>query len=308
MTARLLTVASLEAIVLFHLLLPRLWSDPLSAIVTATASGRRALRLYLGTVGATGVAGGLALATAPEDRMSLIHAPLMTALPVIALLFLVWQRRAVASIDEERSRRAVSLDLGDEGIPRVAWLAAVPPLLTGGLVYGLARHWGEFPLRDGDLTSVVAWQDPAFKSIVQMLLFGLGWSIWLGIYGLAVWHGMSRQHAFRRSQLSGAVALAWSQTLLWPAWVLPLWLRLPPPGLAFCFAAGAAAVGLLLIAGPRARREWQAADLPPSSYRLYFDRSDPSAFGDRGTNLASPWNWALLAGPAVLFAAPLLIR
>jgi hypothetical protein len=56
-----------------------------------------------------------------------------------------------------------------------------------------------------------------------------------------------------------------------------------------------------------ARRDVMAANMPPSSQSFYFDRNDPSAVGDRGLNLGSPWNWALFIAPAVFFMAPMVL-
>jgi len=47
--------------------------------------------------------------------------------------------------------------------------------------------------------------------------------------------------------------------------------------------------------------------MPPSSYGFYFDGNDPSFFGERGMNLASPWNWALFVAPIALFGLPVLL-
>ena len=149
------------------------------------------------------------------------------------VLFFQWQLRAVRSLPVERPSANAALDLGDERTPRLAWLAPVPPFVTLGLLVWLSARWSAMLVRDtlGYAPGATAWQDPAFRAIAQLLLFGVGWSVWFGIFGLTMWHGMSRRYTFRRAQLDAAVAAAWSTTLLWPAVVLPMWLRLPPLGL-----------------------------------------------------------------------------
>jgi hypothetical protein len=200
---------------------------------------------------------------------------------LVGLVFVAWRSREVPSLPAVRSHRKAALELVDERIPSSAWLAAVPPLLTLGLIFWLSAVWSAILVRDtvGYVPATTAWRDPAFRSIAQRLIFGVGWSVWCGTSGLAMWYGVSRQYTFRRAQLHGPVATAWSFALLWPAVVLPLWLRLPALGLLLCAVAAATGAGLLLVFGLRARREWDAASMQPSSSRLYFDRYDPSALG-----------------------------
>lgn len=72
--------------------------------------------------------------------------------------------------------------------------------------------------------------------------------------------------------------------------------------------AAVTAIGLMLVFAPRTRLDLQAAEMPSASHRRYFDRRDPTAFGDRGMNLANPWNWALfVAAPVLLFAMSLVV-
>jgi len=309
MTTSTLLIVTFEANVLFQLFLPRISGDRLTTRVMDGPHGSAALRIFRATLAATAVAGGMAIAMAPEDGVvfPFLIILLMMWPPLVGFMFHLWLRRAVLALEGERLPRRATLDLNEEPIPRVAWLAAVPPFITVGLIYWLASHWSAFTVRDGPATSAEAWQHPEFRSIVHILIMSLGWSVFAGILVLAMWYGVSRQYAFRKPQLHFAIALSWFQTLTTPAWVLPLWLRLPPLGWLLCAAAGAIGVGLLARFGPLARRQYQAANMPPSSYGLYFDRNDPSFFGERGMNLASPWNWALFVAPVALFGLPVLL-
>lgn len=116
-----------------------------------------------------------------------------------------------------------------------------------------------------------------------------------------------RQYGFRRSQLQGAVATSWAIAMVMPALALLVWLKLPLIVWLSCAISAVTGVGLFTFFARRARREWQGCVMPPSSYRVYFDRHDPSVFSDRGTNLGSVWSWALFVSPVVLFMLPLLL-
>jgi len=298
-----------ETLMLTDLLLLRLTRgrDRLTAIVMAEARGIRASRIFCGAVMAIALVGGLVIALSPEEVLFPWLLPVLIMVPAVAASLLFrWQRRAVLSLEAEQAPRKAVLDLAGEPTPQALWLAALPPLITAGLVYVLAAQWSSLVLRDpAPVPATTPWHDPGFKGLVSFLVFGVVWNVYFGILSLMMWYGVSRQYAFRRSQVQAAVALSWSQTLLMPAWVLPLWLRLSPIGLLVCAVSFAVGTGLLVRFGRRARRDWQASDMPPSSYRFYYDRNDPSAFGERGTNLGNPWNWALFTAPAVFLALPL---
>ena len=308
MTSRWVEFAIFEAIVLFQLLLPRLRRDRFTPIVMNGDSGRLASRIFHAALAVMAIAGGLAIFVVGDGVLYLGLFPVFVIATVLAAAagaaFLEWQRRAVASLDVPAPVGSVALDLSDERMPAIAWLAAVPPIATLALILWLGAQWGHVPVRGAEPATLPPWHDRAFRSLVQMLSIGMAWSVWSAIFGLAMWHGVSRRYAFRPAQFSWAVAFSWSQTLLMPALFVPIWLRLPLGGLVLCVAAAALAVGLQLAVGLRSRRAWAAADMPPSSYRLYFDWDDPSFFGERGTNLASPWSWALVAAP-VIFLLPL---
>jgi hypothetical protein len=298
-----------ETLMLTDLLLLRLTRgrDRLTAIVMAEARGIRAGRIFRAAILAIALGGGLVIALSPEEVLFPWLFPVLMMVPGVALMFLFrWQRRAVLSLEAERAPRKPVLDLAAEAKPHAMWLAALPPLVTAGLVYFLAAQWGSLVPRDPPpMPAPTPWQDPGFRSLVSFLLFGVVWNVYFGILGVTMWYGVSRHYPFRRSQVHAAVALSWSETLLMPAWVLPLWLRLSPIGLLVCAVSFSVGTGLLVWFGRRARRDWQASDMPPSSYRFYFDRNDPSAFGERGTNLGSPWNWALFTAPALFLMLPL---
>jgi hypothetical protein len=310
MSERVLILVCFEALTLFELLLPRLRRDKLTTLVMTSANGRRAGRILKRVVVTIAVLGGLAVALTPDEYLYPWTVVTVMLVPqFVGMVFVGWQMRAVQTLPVERANRNAALDLGDERTPGSAWLAPVPPFITLGLLLWLSARWSLMPVRDtlGYAPGTTAWQDPAFRAIAQLLLFGVGWSVWSGILGLVMWHGVSRRYTFRRAQLHSGVATAWSFALLWPAVVLPFWLRLPPLGLLLCAAAAATGAGLLLVFGLRARREWKSASVQPTIARLYFDRYDPSAIGDRGMNLASPWNWALFGAPTVFFFLPLLL-
>jgi hypothetical protein len=307
MTSRLLEIATFEALALFELLSPRLRNDRLSRMVVSGEAGQRARRLLRFAVAVTAVGGALTIALVPDNLFYWIFAILMVVPPAIGMAFLEWQRRAVVSLDDEPSDRMAVLHLDDERIPRTVWLAAVAPLLTLGLVVWLGVTWGALEPRVDYETTKVAWRHPAFRTLVQFLLMDIGWGTWFALYALIVWHGMPRRYTFRASQLTAAVATVWSVALLTPAIAMPLLFRLPVFAVLLCLAAGLIAIRLYVVYALRARREVAGAHMPPSSQAFYFDRNDPSAFGDRGLNLGSPWNWALFAAPAAFFMAPMLL-
>jgi hypothetical protein len=305
MTSRWFELALFEAIVLFQLLLPRPRRARFAATVSSSDSRRRVGRIFHAALAVEALAGGLAILVVSDEWL---HAWLFVLFVIAMVLtcavsvFLDGQRR-VASLEGPATVGTVALDLSEERIPAIAWLAAVPPIGTLALIVWLAAQWGHIPLRGAERITSSAWRDRAFLSLVQMLCISLGWSVWSALYGMAMWHGVSRRYAFR-PQFSWTVAFSWSQALLWPAGFVPLWLRLPLSGLLACVAAAAIGAGLLLAVVLRGRRASAATDIPPTSYRLYFDWNDPSFFGERGTNLASPWSWALVAAP-VIFLLPL---
>jgi hypothetical protein len=305
MTSRAFEIVVFEALALFPLLWPRLRADALTREVMASVSGQRARRILHIVVAVMAAGGGLLIAFLPDELLFPWTFGMLVMIPTtVGAAFVEWLRRAVLSLKGEQRNRTVVLNLEEEKMPGVVWLAAVPPVLTLGLIFWLADHWSVLPVRETGLPPRTAWRDPAFQSIAQFLFFDLGWSVWFWLCALAVWHGMSRRYTFRRSQLAALVATSWSTALLTPALTLPLLLRLPPIGLVLCLAAGAFGIGLFIVFARRARRDVATASMPPSSYAFYFDRNDPSAFGDRGVNLGSPWNWALFAAPAVFFALP----
>jgi hypothetical protein len=305
MTPRVFEFVVFEATVLLDLSLPRLRRDRYSPIVLTTDSGRRAIMIFRAAIATVAIAGGLTIAIVPDEWLFpwLFVVPIVAA-QVVVLAFLEWKRRAIASLDAPAPVKKVALDLSEEKIPAIAWLAAVPPIATVALILWLAAEWNGLTLRGAEKVTSPVWRDPAFRSLAQMLSISMAWSVWSAIFGLAMWHGVSRRYAFR-TQFSWTIAFGWSQALLWPAMFVPLWLRLPMSGLVLCVAAAAIAVGLQIVVGLRNRRAPAAAEMPPLSYRLYFDWNDPSFFGERGTNLASPWSWALAAAP-VIFLLPLV--
>ncbi|HEX5110981.1 MAG TPA: hypothetical protein VFV95_21160 [Vicinamibacterales bacterium] len=297
-----------ETVALTDLLLMRVRRDKLTAMVVADSRGISAGRIFRAAILAIALVGGLVITLAPEELVFPWLLPVLMMVPGVPLaLFFSWQRRAVASLDAERTPRNAVLDLAGEPRPYAMWLAALPPLVTAGLVYFLATEWNSLVLRDPPpVPAPTPWQDPGFRGLVSLLLLGVVWNVYFGILSLTMWYGVSRQYAFRKSQVHVAVAFSWSETLLMPAVFLPLWLRVPPAGLLLCAASLAVSTWLLVEFGRRAHRDWQTADMPPSSYRFYFDRNDPSAFSNRGTNLGSPWNWALFTAPALFLVLPLL--
>ena len=310
MMSRILLLGGFEALTLFQSILPRLHRDRFATSVMAGDRGRRAHRFLQGAVITTAVIGGLTIALTPDEQLYSWPLPMLMLCPqLVGLAFVAWRWRAVQSMPIERPNRAAALDLGHEKMPKAAWLAAFPPVIMLAFLFWLAAGWNPLLVRDtlGYVPGTTAWRDPAFRSVASVLFVGVGWSVWCGLFGLTMWHGVSRQCAWRRAQLEGAVATGWCFSLLCPAVVLPLWLRLPTLGLVLCAVAAASGVSILLIFAPRARRAWDAAEVQPPAYRLYFDWHDPSALGDRGMNLGSPWNWALFGAPAVFLALPLLL-
>ena len=204
-----------------------------------------------------------------------------------------------------------SLDLSAERIPKAIWLAAVPPFITVGIILWLWVNWGDWPVRFGASPAVLPpTDDPSFRTIVQFLLAEMAMDVWFVSEGLATWYGTPRRFTFRRAMLMASVADIWGGALIVPAVIVPVWLRLSPLTIALWAVAGAAGIAMMFVFKRftrQARREHSALDLPASSWRMYFDRGDPSVFSERGTNLGNPWNWVTFSLPALIFFVPMLL-
>jgi hypothetical protein len=265
------------------------------------------MRIFYGIVAVMAAGGGLAIGLAPDEWLfPWLFGILILLASVPGELLFAWVRTRVVALDAGGVEPQPVLLLEEERIPRTVWLGVLAPLATLGLILWLGTHWSAVEPRIAG-ERIGTWRDPAFRTVLQFLFTDLGWCVWFLIYALGVWHGMARRYPFRKSQFSGAIATTWSATLLTPAIVLPTLLRLSALGLIACVLAGGLGVWLFVTYALRARREVRAAGLPPSSQAFYYDRNDPAAFGDRGMNVGSPWNWALFAAPAVFFVAPLVL-
>jgi len=308
-TKRILFVAIYEAIVLLQRLLPRLRGEAPIKAVLASARGRFALRILTLTVAFMAIAGGMALALVGDDLLfPYLQIALTMFPPLVGGFFLIWLMRQARVLETPHPVRTVELSVKSQRIPATVWLAAPPPLITAALTWWLEAHWNGLVVRDRAPSTNPLWEQPAFHGMVSILVLQQVLAACCALVGVAIWYGMARQYAFRKAQLHLLIALDWSSTLLTIAYTLPLFLQLPSIAIVFCAVIGLGGIALIGVFGPRARREWLAADMPASSYGWYFDRHDPSAFGERGTNLGNPWNWALFGAPMLFIALPFLLR
>lgn len=197
------------------------------------------------------------------------------------------------------------LNLATERVPRVAWLAIAPPLIVGAILCGVLVYGSQLPWRD-------AWLGPQlpapshgahYKHLVITLV---GWNclaMWLVLFNLAKWHGMSRAYTYRRAGLVAAVAAQWLMLVATIGHASGMSMRLPSVLATVCgIAYGAGLAGVVWIGCETERRRRRAGG-PRTGTWMYFDLQDPGFFGPRGLNAGNAWSWVL----AVAALAPLLL-
>lgn len=200
---------------------------------------------------------------------------------------------------------APELSLEAERLPRLVWLAICPPLIAAVLVWCVLAYGSALPWRD-------TWLGPElpapqhgveYKHLVLTLVVWNCFAMWVVLFNLAMWHGMSRAYTYRRAGLVTAVAGQWLILVGTAGHASGMSLRLPPAlatlsGIVY----GASMAGVMWIGCEMMRRRKRAAE-PRTGTWMYFDLRDPSFLGPRGVNAGNAWSW-VLAGVGI---APLLL-
>ncbi|MDQ2639411.1 MAG: hypothetical protein M3Y79_02355 [Pseudomonadota bacterium] len=200
---------------------------------------------------------------------------------------------------------APELSLTADRVPRVAWMAIIPPVIAGAILCGVLAYGSELPWRDTWLGPQLPASSHGFL-YRHMVITLIGWNclfMWLVLFNLAKWHGLSRAYTDRRAGLVSAVAAQWLVLVMTISQASGMSMRLPPVLATTCgIVYGATLAGVMWIGCESERRRRRAAQ-PPTGTWIYFDLQDPSFFGPRGLNAGNAWSWVL--GAAAL--APLLL-
>jgi hypothetical protein len=200
---------------------------------------------------------------------------------------------------------APELSLAAERLPRVVWLAIIPPVITAVLLWCVLAYGSALPWRDTWLGPELPAPQHGFnyKNLVLTLVVWNCFAMWVVIFNLAMWHGMSRAYTYRRAGLVTAVAAQWLILVGTVGQAGGMSLRLPTTlatvsGIVY----GASMAGVMWIGCEMMRRRKRAAE-PRTGTWMYFDLRDPSFLGPRGVNTGNAWSW-VLAGVGL---APLLL-
>jgi hypothetical protein len=200
---------------------------------------------------------------------------------------------------------AAELSLATERLPPVVWLAVIPPLIVAFALWGVLAYGSELPWRD-------TWLGPKLPApshgmeYSHLVITLIAWNclaMWMVIFNLAMWHGMSRAYTYRRAGLMSAVASQWLLMVGTLCHASGMSLRLPPALATLAgIVYGASLAGVMWIGCEMLRRKRRTPE-PRTGTWMYFDLRDPSFLGPRGINAGNAWSW-VLAGAGL---APLLL-
>jgi hypothetical protein len=223
-----------------------------------------------------------------------------------SMLVYMWvHNRATAKLPAAPAPKA-ELNLAEERLPRSVWLAVAPPLLVALELWWVTTHWNELPWRDESQGSLA--YNSSYRFLVGSLIFWNGVGTWMALFGLAVWHGMSRAYEFRRTQLLAGVMNQWAGFILINGSMLRSAFELPDSVEWVALVPLLASTSVLIWNSRRLNRLYAA--VPRIGTWFYRDRHDPTFFGPRGVNLASGWSMVLIAAviPPIALAEWMLHR
>lgn len=195
------------------------------------------------------------------------------------------------------------LSLAVERMPKVVWLAILPPLIAAALLWWITTHGSELPWRDtwlGPPMPATSHRTFRFAAVAFVVWNCLG--TWRAALGLAQWHGMPRAYTSRRERLELAIAVQWLLLINFTAWSCTMLFRMPVMLaiiVGVVVGAGFSAMMWVTWQEPRFRRQGE----PAIGVWFYFDSGDPAFLGPRGLNVASAWSWVL----ATVAATPIVL-
>jgi hypothetical protein len=241
-----------------------------------------------------------------KDIPTRTHVYLSLLLGVASMLIYMWvHSRATAKLPPVPSPVA-ELNLAEERLPRAVWLAVVPLLLVAIELWWFTKHGDALPWRHGARGAVA--DSSSYRFLVGGMIFWNSFAAWMVLFGLAVWHGMSRAYRFRRTQLLAGVTNQWAAFVGINGSIAGTAFAVPESRQWICFIPILSGFGVIFWNSRRLNRLY--AEIPRVGTWFYRDPGDPTFFGPRGVNLASGWCWVLIAAvvPPILLAEWMLSR
>jgi uncharacterized membrane protein len=297
-----------------------LFGVALPADFRSRPEGRRAVRSFRFAVLTSAAAGLL---------MIVLLGSWFPGIPVLAsgimlvsgfAAFIVQNHRLRTFAIHPGSIRELELSAEPERLPRFVWLGLVPVLILASVALYLRMHWDSIPERwpihwgiDGQPNG---WADRTPRNVYGPLVFGVGGTLWLFGFSLAIWYGSRRSEPLRRPVLSVFIALQWALVMIIIAAAMRGLIQLPlaPIGVAFTLLIFGG-IAYLVKANRNARGPVDAT--PAECWKggiLYYNPDDPVLFVGRRDgagftlNMANPWSWVVIGSPLLIMLSVVIVQ
>lgn len=138
---------------------------------------------------------------------------------LVSMLVYQWVYHRYAEAAPASALPRAELQLSAEPLPRVVWLAILPPVVVMALLWWIVEHGDTLPWRDNWLGPPrPAWNHRMFTMTVMMGIVWNGIAGWKVVHALARWHGMSRSYPYRSQRLHLALGGQWAALIAIACW------------------------------------------------------------------------------------------